>query len=175
MSIEKYKVPQESLTSGLDIIFEKEKNRFEKLLAVDSFKSEKDFYDYIFKLKLFLRSPHDYIPNVEQRVNEKLYYIQKSSSGKEIFDKGIDIYEQHEFFSSFYANMGYNERLKIEQDIITNPKLAEQLSDIRDNPEKYKNVTGSYVYYMAVYCYMVEREMYEKEETTEEKKEEETR
>ena len=73
--------------------------------------------------------------------------------------------------------MGIGERLGIEQEIVNDSELAKQLDDMRYYPEKYKNFTGKYVPYLAVYCTMVEQEINERkrEKATEEKKEEETR
>lgn len=173
--MEKYQVPKGSLNSLAKIVLENEKKEFEKLLAVDSFESEKALYDYIFQLKNFLNYPHDHIPDAENRVNEKLYYIQ-TQLGKDILDKGISIYERHKSVQPMAKAMGIGERCGMEQEIMNDPELAKQLDDMRYHPEKYKNLTGKYVPYLAVYCNMVEQEINERkrEKATEEKKEEET-
>ena len=53
--------------------------------------------------------------------------------------------------------MTFEERCKLEQEIINNPKLSQDLSSLRYNPDKVKKLTGPIVDYLAVYAKMTEK------------------
>lgn len=163
MSLDKYKVPQDSVKSFVEIFMENEKKRFEKLLG-KPLKTKKDAYDNICELQLFISHPHDFIPDAENRVNEKLYYIQEIY-GKEILDKGIMIYEQQKSLESFPNTMSLEERNKITQEIMNDPELAKQLNYMKYHPEEFKNLTGKYAIYLAVYFSMEKPSEREEEHT----------
>ncbi len=60
--------------------------------------------------------------------------------------------------------MSLGARIRIEEEIIKDPALAAQLDEMRYHPEKYRDLTDKYSYYLAVYCKMVEGEMENREE-----------
>ncbi len=167
--MDQYKVSNTPICDLARKQLEDSKKRLEQLLA-KPLKSEKEVYDNIVQLKRFLSYPHDHIPDAENRINEKLYFIQQEL-GKDVLDKGIKMYELHEARQAMYTAISVNERVRIENEIVQHSALAEKLDEIRYNPEKYKNLTGKYAIYLIVYCNMVEREMDEREEEKKDKEE----
>lgn len=152
--LDQYKVPEDTIKSSVEILKEREQKRLDYILEKE-IKSETDAYENIVDLKSFLSYPHDYLPDAEQKVNEKLYSIQ-NILGKDILNKGIKIYENDKALKEMYSNIPVEERYKLEQEIINNPKLYNDLTYLRYNPEESKKQTGVVVDYQAAYSKMTE-------------------
>ena len=153
--LEQYKVPNETLKTPLEMHIEHEQKKLDQMLG-KKLKSEIDAYEYIIELQTFLSYPHDNLPNLENKVNEKLFYIQ-NTLGKDIFNKGIQIYEVDKSLKEMYSTISIEDRVKLEQEILNNPNLSEQLTYLRYNPEDSKKQTGEIVNYQAVYSKMMEK------------------
>ena len=152
--LDQYKVPENTIKSSVEILKEREQKRLDYILEKE-IKSETDAYENIVDLKSFLSYPHDYLPDAEQKVNEKLYSIQ-NILGKDILNKGIKIYENDKALKEMYSNIPVEKRYKLEQEIINNPKLYNDLTYLRYNPEESKKQTGVVVDYQAAYSKMTE-------------------
>lgn len=152
--LDQYKVPEDTIKSSVEILKEREQKRLDYILEKE-IKSETDAYENIVDLKSFLSYPHDYLPDAEQKVNEKLYSIQ-NILGKDILNKGIKIYENDKALKEMYSNIPVEKRYKLEQEIINNPKLYNDLTYLRYNPEESKKQTGVVVDYQAAYSKMTE-------------------
>ena len=152
--LDQYKVPEDTIKSSVEILKEREQKRLDYILEKE-IKSETDAYENIVELKSFLSYPHDYLPDAEQKVNEKLYSIQ-NILGKDILNKGIKIYENDKALKEMYSNIPVEKRYKLEQEIINNPKLYNDLTYLRYNPEESKKQTGVVVDYQAAYSKMTE-------------------
>ena len=148
-TLEQYKVPRDSIKSATEIILTEKEKRLDKMLGKE-LNSERDAYDNIVELQTFLSHPHDSISNVENRINEKLFYIQ-NIFGKDILNKGLQIYENDKFLKTIYTTMTIPDRMKMQEEIVSNPKLSEQLEQARYNPENLKQSTGKFVLYQAVF------------------------
>ena len=134
---------------------EHEQKKLDQMLG-KKLKSEIDAYEYIIELQTFLSYPHDNLPNLENKVNEKLFYIQ-NTLGKDILNKGIQIYEVDKSLKEMYSTISIEDRVKLEQEILNNPNLSEQLTYLRYNPEDSKKQTGEIVNNQAVYSKMMEK------------------
>lgn len=152
--LDQYKVPEDTVKSPIKMHIEREQKRLDYILGKE-IKSETDAYENIVDLQTFLSYPHDYLPYAELKINEKLYNIQ-NILGPDILNKGIKIYENDKASKGFYSCMTFEERCKLEQEIINNPKLSQDLSSLRYNPDKVKKLTGPIVDYLAVYAKMTE-------------------
>ena len=133
---------------------ESEQKRLEQILGKE-LNSEKEAYENIIELQTFLDYPHDYLPDAENKVNEKLFYIQ-NILGTDILNKGLQIYKSDKTLKEIHNTISIEERVKIEQEILKNPKLSEQLNYLRYNPEESEKQTGNIVNYQAVYSKMME-------------------
>ena len=153
--LQQYKVSTNNVKGVLEITMEQEREKLDLLLGKE-INSKREAYDNIVELKAFLEKPHDYLPDAENKVNEKLYYIQ-TILGKDILDKGLKIYEYDKLYREAYSVMRLQDRIKLEQEILNNPKLPEQLADLRYNPEQLKNCNGTISKYLTVYSKMIER------------------
>lgn len=152
--LEYLKVPEGTVKDYIEKLQEDEIKRFESMLSRE-LKSEKDAYDNIVEMEEFLSKPHDYILDARNKVNEKLYAIQ-NIMGKDVLEKGMEIYETDNALKEMNSTMSIEERLKIEQEIMNNPKLAEQLNSLRYDPKTSKIQKGEVVKYQAVYAKMME-------------------
>lgn len=152
--LEQYKVPKHSIKSPLEMHMESEQKRLEQILGKE-LNSEKEAYENIIELQTFLDYPHDYLPDAENKVNEKLFYIQ-NILGTDILNKGLQIYKSDKTLKEIHNTISIEERVKIEQEILKNPKLSEQLNYLRYNPEESEKQTGNIVNYQAVYSKMME-------------------
>ena len=135
-------------------IEKKEIQKLEMILSKE-IKNEKEAYDNIVEMKEFCEYPHGYIPDAENKINEKLYNIQ-NILGKEILDKGIKIYEMYKFYKDMYNSIDFKKRNLIEMQIQDNPDLAERLNRLFYNPEISGKQKGEIVLYEAVYAKMME-------------------
>lgn len=153
-NLDQYKVPNDAIKSPLELYIESEQQQLDQLLGKE-LNSKEEAYDNIVELQTFLSYPHDYLPYAENKINEKLYYIQ-TILGKDILDKGLEIFKFDQSAKQFYTTLPLENRTKIQQEIINNPKLAEQLAFLRYHPEKSKNINGKLADYLSVYCYMIE-------------------
>lgn len=151
--LDKYKVNVDPINKYLDILADQERQKLEAMLDRE-LTSEEDAYENIVELQRFISYPHDDIPNAENKVNEKLFYIQEYL-GQSILNKGISIYENEKFLEEIIKTISVEEILRRQQRILNNAKLMEQLSALRyDIPEK-KGLTREIVLDLAVYSKMV--------------------
>lgn len=155
-TIKQYKVPSDTIKSPVEMALEQEEKRLEQMLRKE-LNSEKDAYDNIVELQTFLNYPHDNIPDVENRINEKLFYIQ-NILGKDVLDKGMQIYENDKALKEMYNTISIVDTVRLKEKILNNPILSKQLNDLRYNPEKSKKSTGRIVLYQAVFSKMIEEE-----------------
>lgn len=152
--LDQYKVPEDTVKSPIEMHIEREQKRLDYILGKE-IKSETDAYENIVDLQTFLSYPHDYLPYAELKINEKLYNIQ-NILGPDILNKGIKIYENDKASKGFYSCMTFEERCKLEQEIINNPKLSQDLASLRYNPEESRKQTGEVIACQAVYSKMTE-------------------
>ena len=153
--LEQYKVPANTIKSPIEMEMEREEKRLEQLLNKE-LKSEKDAYENIVDLQTFLSSPHDYLPNAQSKINEKLAAIH-NTLGADILNKGMQIYENDKSLKEIYSNISIEDRIKLEREIMNDPSFSENLTYLRYNPEEAQKQTGKVVKYQAVYSKMMEK------------------
>ena len=153
--LEQYKVPASTIKSPIEMEMECEEKRLEQLLNKE-LKSEKDAYENIVDLQTFLSYPHDYLPNAQSKINEKLAAIH-NTLGADILNKGMQIYENDKLLKDIYSNISIEDRIKLEQEIMNDPSFSENLTYLRYNPEEAQKQTGKVVKYKAVYSKMIEK------------------
>ena len=111
--LEQYKVPASTIKSPIEMEMEREEKRLEQLLNKE-LKSEKDVYENIVDLQIFLSYPHDYLPNAKSKINEKLIkyieakikernkakenkdYLLADSIREELLDQGVELIDSRE-------------------------------------------------------------------------------
>lgn len=148
------KVPKEEMKTVGEILREQEIAKLDKMVGRE-LKSDKDAFENIIELQRYLSYPHDNIPDAADKVYEKLIAIQ-DIFGADILERGMEIYEEDEMLNKMNDSMMLQDRLRIEQEIVNNPKLAEKLNYLRYNPELIGKQRGKIFDYMAVYSKMTE-------------------
>ena len=152
--LDQYRVPEDTIKSPIKMHIEREQKRLDYILGKE-IKSETDAYENIVDLQTFLSYPHDYLPYAELKINEKLYNIQ-NILGPDILNKGVKIYENDKSLKEMYSTIPVEKRCKLEQEIMNNPKLYQDLTFLRYNPEESRKQTGEVVACQAVYSKMAE-------------------
>ena len=151
---DEYKVSDGTVKSPADIALEFDKNTLEKILSRE-LTSKEDAYENIIEMERFLSSPHDNLPDVEQKIYAKYDAISRIL-GKDILDKGIEISNSNKALHEMLVTMDVKNKGKIEKEIINNPDLARRLSYLRYHPEISNKQKGTIVLYQAVYSDMVD-------------------
>lgn len=150
-TLKQYEIPKDTIKNPIEILKQKE---LEQILG-KSITSKIDAYENIIDLQTFLSYPHDIIPDAENKINEKLFYIQEAL-GHDVLNKGIQIYENDKFLRDITTTLSLQDKNSLRQEILNNPKLSEQLNNLRYNPEKTKKQSGKIINLLAIYSNMVQ-------------------
>lgn len=150
-TLKQYEIPKDTIKNPIEILKQKE---LEQILG-KSITSKIDAYENIIDLQTFLSYPHDIIPDAENKINEKLFYIQEVL-GHDVLNKGIQIYENDKFLRDITTTLSLQDKNSLRQKILNNPKLSEQLNNLRYNPEKTKEQSGKIINLLAIYSNMVQ-------------------
>lgn len=150
-TLKQYEIPKDTIKNPIEILKQKE---LEQILG-KSITSKIDAYENIIDLQTFLSYPHDIIPDAENKINEKLFYIQEAL-GHDVLNKGIQIYENDKFLRDITTTLSLQDKNSLRQKILNNPKLSEQLNNLRYNPEKTKEQSGKIINLLAIYSNMVQ-------------------
>ncbi len=150
-TLKQYEIPKDTIKNPIEILKQRE---LEQILG-KSITSKIDAYENIIDLQTFLSYPHDIIPDAENKINEKLFYIQETF-GYDVLNKGIQIYENDKFLRDITTTLSLQDKHSLKQEILNNPELSEQLNNLRYNPEKTKKQSGRIINLLAIYSNMVQ-------------------
>ena len=162
-TLKQYTVPKDTIINYSVLL---EQKRLDQMLE-KQITNEIDAYENIVELQNFLSYPHDTIPDVENKINEKLFYIQETF-GHDVLNKGIEIYKMDKDSNAIYSTLSLQERVNLRQEILNNPELSEQLNNLRYDPEKTKTLTGKIAILSAVYSNMIQESKSNEYETSNE-------
>lgn len=149
-SMKQYILPKDSVKNLAEILDRKE---LDYILGKET-SNEIDAYENIIDLKTFLSYPHDSVPDAKDKITEKLSHIQQTF-GDDVFSKGMEIYKLDKSLSTMYKTISVHDRINFQKEIVDSPELAEQLSDLRYNPEKAKQLSGKSVILLSIYSNMI--------------------